>query len=120
MMDAALTHGWSGIGLAYAAVQVPMIAGLIRVRAQFHHYVLSRLVAAPLTAVAAVGIAVSNYGLSHLGLAGHGVVQLIAATGLSAALGYAGGVSAARGADDWRYRRGTLLADRQREPPSKA
>jgi len=90
MMDAALMHGWSGLGFVYAAVQAPMIAGLIRVRAQFRHYVLSPLVAAPLTAVAAVGIAVSNYGLAHLGLAGHGVVQLIAATGLSAALGMRG------------------------------
>jgi hypothetical protein len=32
MMDAAL-HGCSGIALAYAAVQAPMIAGLIRARA---------------------------------------------------------------------------------------
>jgi type IV secretory pathway TraG/TraD family ATPase VirD4 len=121
MIDAALTHGWSGIGLAYAAVQVPMIAGLIRVRAQFHHYVLSPLVAAPLTAVAAAGIAVSNYGLAHLGLASHGMVQLIAATGLSAALGYAGGVSAARGPEnDRHYGRGALLADRPPAPRPKS
>src|SRR5579863_5771360 len=121
MIDAALMHGWSGIGLAYAAVQAPMIAGLIRVRAQFHHYVLSPLVAAPLTAVAAAGIAVSNYGLAHLGLAGHGVVQLIAATGLSAALGYAGGVSAARDSEnDRHHRRGALLADRPPAQRSKA
>jgi len=121
MIDAALMHGWSGIGLAYAAVQAPMIAGLLRVRAQFHHYVLSPLVAAPLTAVAAVGIAVSNYGLARLGLASDGVVQLIAATGLSAALGYAGGVSAARGAEnDRHHRRGALLADRPPAPRSKA
>ncbi len=57
MIDAALMQGWSGLGLTYAAVQAPMIAGLIRVRAQFHHYLLSPLVAAPLTAVAAAGIA---------------------------------------------------------------
>src|SRR6266404_4040195 len=121
MIDAALMHGWSGIGLAYAAVQAPMIAGLIRVRAQFHHYVLSPLVAAPLTAVVAAGIAVSNYGLAHLGLASHGMVQLIAATGLSAALGYAGGVSAARETEnDRRYRRGALLADRPPATRSKA
>jgi type IV secretory pathway TraG/TraD family ATPase VirD4 len=121
MIDAALMHGWSGIGLAYAAVQVPMIAGLIRVRAQFHHYLLSPLVAAPLTAVAAAGIAVSNYGLAHLGLASHGMVQLIAATGLSAALGYAGGVSAARGPEnDRHYGRGALLADRPPAPRPKS
>jgi type IV secretory pathway TraG/TraD family ATPase VirD4 len=121
MVDGALMQGWSGIGLAYAAVQVPMIAGLIRVRAQFHHYVLSPLVAAPLTAVAAAGIALSNYGLAHLGLASHGMMHLIAATGLSAALGYLGGVSAARRTEnDRRYGRGTLLADRPPASRSKA
>ena len=75
MIDAALMQGWSGIGFIYAAVQAPMIAGLIRVRAQFHHYVMSPLVAAPLTAVAALGIAVSNSGLAHLGLAGRAWVH---------------------------------------------
>jgi len=121
MIDAALTHGWSGIGLAYAAVQAPMIAGLIRVRAQFHHYLLSPLVAAPLTAVAAVGIAAANYGFPHLGLASHGIVQLIATTGLGAALGYAGGVSAARDPEnDRHYRRGALLADRPAAPRAKS
>jgi len=121
MIDAALTHGWSGIGLAYAAVQAPMIAGLIRVRAQFHHYLLSPLVAAPLTAVAAVGIAAANYGFPHLGLASHGIVQLIATTGLGAALGYAGGVSAARDPEnDRHYRRGALLADRPTAPRARS
>ncbi len=122
MIDAALMQGWSGLALTYAAVQAPMIAGLIRVRAQFHHYLLSPLVAAPLTAVAAVGIAVSNYGLARLGLASHGMVQLITATGLGAALGYAGGVSAARDTEnenDRHYRRGALLADRPPAPRSK-
>jgi len=121
MIDAALTHGWSGIGLAYAAVQAPMVAGLIRVRAQFHHYLLSPLVAAPLTAVAAVGIAAANYGFPHLGLASHGIVQLIATTGLGAALGYAGGVSAARDPEnDRHYRRGALLADRPTAPRARS
>jgi Type IV secretion-system coupling protein DNA-binding domain len=121
MIDAALMQGWSGIGFVYAAVQAPMIAGLIRVRAQFHHYVMSPLVAAPLTVVAALGIAASNYGLAHLGLAGHSMVQLIAATGISAAIGYAGGMTAARGEEnDRHYRRGALLSDRPPAPSSKA
>src|SRR5258708_32032271 len=103
MIDAALMQGWSGIGLTYAAVQVPMIAGLIRVRAQFHHYVLSPRVAAPLTAVAAAGAAVSNYGLAHLGLAGHGMLQLIAATRLPTTAAYAGGAGCARHGGTVRY-----------------
>ena len=42
MIDAALTHAWSGIALEYAAVQVPMIVGLIRVRAQLRDPVGNR------------------------------------------------------------------------------
>src|SRR5450755_1158778 len=89
MIGATLTQGWSGIALAYAAVQVPMIVGLVRARAQLHHYILSPLVAAPLTAIAAVGVAVASSWLGH-----HGWLQLTLGTGLGAALGYAGGASA--------------------------
>jgi type IV secretory pathway TraG/TraD family ATPase VirD4 len=113
MIDAALTQGWPGIALAYASVQAPMIAGLIRARAQLHHYVLSPLVAAPLTAIAAVGVAASSSLLAHVGFASHSLVQLTVGTGLGAALGYAGGVGAGRSAeDDDSHRRGALVADR--------
>jgi type IV secretory pathway TraG/TraD family ATPase VirD4 len=117
MIDAALTHGWSGIALAYTAVQVPMIVGLIRVRAQLHHYVLSPLVAAPLTAVAAVGVAASSSLVAHMGFASHGLVQLTVGTGLGALLGYAGGASAAPNREDEVFhRRGALVAD---HPPAQ-
>lgn len=113
MIDAALTQGWSGIALAYAAVQAPMIAGLVRARAKLHHYVLSPVIAAPLTAVAAAGIAMSGSLLAQLGIGHHGLVQLTVATGLSAALGYAGGLGFAQSAtDDKSHRRGSLIADR--------
>jgi type IV secretory pathway TraG/TraD family ATPase VirD4 len=117
MMDVAVTHGWSGIALAYAAVQVPMIAGLIRARAQLHHYFLSPLVAAPLTAVAAVGAVASSSLLAHLGFASHGLVQLTVGGGLSAVRGYVGGASAApNGEDEVSHRRGALVAD---HPPAR-
>lgn len=117
MMDAALLHGWSGIGLAYAAVQAPMIAGLARARAQFHHYVVSPTVAVPLTVAAAVGMAFANPWLAHWGFAPHSLVQLTVATGLSAALGYAGGKVIARPDDDESHRRGSVVAD---GPPATA
>jgi hypothetical protein len=116
MID-ALTHGWSGIALGYAAVQVPMIAGLMRARAQFHHYLLSPVIAAPLTAVAAAGTALSSSLLAHMGFASHGFVALTVAVGFSAALGYAGGSVPERSADENKtHRRGALVADRP--PPS--
>ena len=94
MLDAALLHGWSGLAFAYGAVQVPMVAGLIRVRAALHHYPLSPLVAVPLTGMAAAGAAMSSSLLGHLGLDPHGLLQLAMASGVSAALGYSGGKAA--------------------------
>ena len=121
MIDAALTHGWSGIALGYAAVQVPMIAGLLRARAEFRRYLRSPIIAVPLTAVAAAGIALSSSLLAHLGLASDGLVQLTVAVGFSAALGYAGGNVPERNAqDDKTHRRGTLVAERPTLPGTRS
>jgi type IV secretory pathway TraG/TraD family ATPase VirD4 len=108
MIGTNLTQGWSGVTLAYAAVQVPMIVGLVRARAQFHHYILSPLVAAPLTAIAA-GVAAST---SWLGLGHHGWLQWTLGTGLGAALGYAGGVSAGQKAEPEKsHQRGSVVVE---------
>jgi hypothetical protein len=103
MMDAAL-HGWSGIALAYAAVQGPMIAGLIRARARIHQYAISPIAALPIMGVVAIGSAL---------FAGHGAVHAILAVGASAWLGYAGGRVLARGAAaDRVHQRGSLIEER--------
>src|SRR5579863_229521 len=112
MIETALTSGWAGVATAYAAVQAPMIVGLIRARAQWHHFVLSPLVAAPLTGIAAVGVAASNSLLAQLGFGYYGWVQLTVGTGLGAALGYASGKGRAQGADsDKSHKRGSLVAE---------
>jgi type IV secretory pathway TraG/TraD family ATPase VirD4 len=104
MMEGAL-HGWSGLVIAYAAVQGPMIAGLISARAKFYQYAASPLVAVPLMAVAAMGSAVFT---------GHGALRVALAAGLSGALGYAGGRVIAQGiAEERIHQRGSLLAERQ-------
>jgi type IV secretory pathway TraG/TraD family ATPase VirD4 len=103
MIDAAL-HGWSGMALAYAAVYGPMIAGLIKARANFYQYAVSPFAALPLTAVAAVGSAL---------LGGHGAAHVVIAMGASAWLGHAGGRALVQGAtDDKVHQRGALIADR--------
>jgi len=107
MISTTLTQGLHGIALAYAAVQVPMLVGLARVRAQFHHYILSPLVAAPLTAIAAAGVAVSSLWLGH-----HEWLQLTLGTGLGATLGYAGGVSAGQKAGPEKsHQRGSVVVE---------
>jgi type IV secretory pathway TraG/TraD family ATPase VirD4 len=102
-----LLHGWTGILMGYAAVQGPMLAGLMRARASFQQYMFSPMVAAPLTAVAVVAAATLGF---------HGSVQVAAASGISAVLGYTGGKVIARGGPPNRlYQRGSLVAE---QPPT--
>src|SRR5277367_2395131 len=116
MIGTALTDGLSGLAWAYTAVQAPMIAGLVRSHAQLRHYLVSPVIAATLTAVAAAGAALSSSLLAHWGLAPHGLVQLFVGTGISAALGYAGGEAMVQGAAEHKsHNRGSLVVDR---PPA--
>jgi hypothetical protein len=104
MID-ALTHGWAGIATGYAAVQAPMVLGLIHARAQLRQYLTSPAVAVPLTAVAAVGIAISSAWLRHFGIEAQSWAQLAWGTGLSATLGYAAGVGLAHSTTEARHHR---------------
>jgi hypothetical protein len=106
MFDAAgiwtLTHGWSGLGLAFAAVHAPMLAGMIRARAALHQIALSPLIAAPLTVLAGVACAA-------VAPASQGAALAIGGS-LSAVIGYAAGrlAGAARTAAA-QHQRGALV-----------
>jgi type IV secretory pathway TraG/TraD family ATPase VirD4 len=111
-MSGGLLAGWSGIATAYAAVQAPMIVGLAKARAGLHHYLLSPLVAAPLTVVSAAGAAIASPWLAQLGMTAHGAAQVAIAVGASALMGYAGGRSVAKsGALGGAHQRGSLVED---------
>ncbi|MEP6546886.1 MAG: type IV secretion system DNA-binding domain-containing protein [Gammaproteobacteria bacterium] len=116
MIDPGWMHGWSGVIAAYTAVQAPMIAGLMQVRARFHHYLLSPLVAAPLTAVSAAGAALSATLLGQ-----HGALPFAIGTGLGALLGYEGGKSKADNTlDEKSHQRGTRVAERMPAAPMRS
>jgi Type IV secretion-system coupling protein DNA-binding domain len=103
-MMGAVLHGWSGFALAYAAVQGPMIAGLIRARANFRQYAISPIAALPITLVAGLGSALFD---------GHGAAHAVLAAGASAWLGFAGGrVLAQRAAAAKIHQRGALIEER--------
>jgi hypothetical protein len=85
----AWLHGPHALLLAYSAIQAPMFAGLLRARARFHQYLLSPLVAAPLTLIAGLGASASEALVSHSGI--------LVGMALGAALGFEGGKSLARG-----------------------
>jgi type IV secretory pathway TraG/TraD family ATPase VirD4 len=108
MIEAAL-NGWSCFLMAYGAAQVPMIAGLIKGRAAWHHYPLSPLVAVPLTAIAAAGASI---------VGAHGLVHFAITAAASAFFGYAGGRATAReGFDNRVHQRGSLIEE---APPVRA
>jgi type IV secretory pathway TraG/TraD family ATPase VirD4 len=104
-MLAELVHGSHGLAWAYGAVQVPMLAGLWRAQAAAHKYLLSPLVAATLTGLAAGAAAMGSAWLPP-------IAELAFATGLSVALGYAGGQALAKDAAPNKvHQRGSLVAD---------
>src|SRR5271167_2719989 len=118
-MTGGALHGWSGIAIAYTAVQAPMLGALIRARAGMRQYLLSPIVALPLTAAAAAAAAASSSWFALLGFAAHGPVQVAAATGISAALGLAGGRMIGRGnAAGKTHQRGAIVAEEL--PPERA
>jgi type IV secretory pathway TraG/TraD family ATPase VirD4 len=102
-------HGWSSIALAYATVEAPMIAGLIRGRASVQQYLIAPFAALPLTALAGAGSAL---------FASQGVAHAVLAAGAGALLGYAGGrVLVQNATADRRHERGALIVERA---PAKA
>ena len=110
MID-ALVHGWPGVAVAFTAVEAPFLAGLARGRSPYRHYFLSPLVAAPLTALVAGGVAVSSACLAHFGFAYPGLLQWTVGTGVSAYLGYWGGVAIAQArAEEKSHQRGSFIA----------
>jgi Type IV secretion-system coupling protein DNA-binding domain len=110
---AALTHGWSGVALVYSTVQIAMLAGLARGRAQFHHYFLSPSVAAPLAALAGVGMAVASPWLHGLGMAPQSLLRAGIGVAVGAALGYSSGRFTAAGTSTaGALQRGAVVEER--------
>ncbi len=118
MMDfVALTHGWSGLALSFAAVQAPMWVGLARGRAELHKYFASPVLAAPIALVAGIGMAAASPLLAGLGAPPHGLLQYALGTAVSMGLGYAGGRAEARSDSDPKiHQRGAVVADGPERP----
>jgi len=113
MNAGAWLHGWPGLLAAYTAVQVPLVAGLLRDRAPLRKLLLSPLVAAPLTAICGVTLSIGSGALSEFGLA-HGVLQISSGIALSATLGYAAGRAlASQTAAAVTHLRGAIVVDRE-------
>jgi hypothetical protein len=115
MMSAALTEGWSGLAISYAAVQAPMLAGLARGHAEWRKFLLSPVIAAPLTAAVGVGMAMATPLMAGIGVAQHGLIPFALAASLSTAIGYAGGRAMSRDLPASKsYQRGAIVAEHPR------
>jgi len=98
----ALLNGWSGLGIAFAAVQGPMLAGMVRARSSLRQMLISPLVAAPLTAVVGIGIAL-------FGPTSTAAAVVIGGT-VSATVGYfAGRLASGPSASGSQHQRGALI-----------
>ncbi len=113
----ALTQGWSGLGLAYASVELPLLVGLIRQRAGLGKILQSPLVAVPLTVAAGLGVSLISPLTQAMGMAAHGAWQLAFQFGVGVAAGYGSArVLARRAAAPSAHRRGAIIS----EPPSRS
>ncbi len=120
-MLSAMTQGWSGALLTYAAVQASMAVGLVRSGGAWHKLLPSPLVAAPLAGLVGAGMWLAGPAFSIIGAAPHGFVQTAVAASLALVLGYSGGETLAEPeAISKVHQRGTVVAERAPDTEARA
>jgi type IV secretory pathway TraG/TraD family ATPase VirD4 len=108
----SLTHGGTGLLLAYTIVAVPMCVALARARSPASKWLFVWLLAVPLTVVCGIVIALLTPLLHRLGVAGDGVLQWFFGAAVSAGIGYGAGVQFARATSSaGTYRRGAVVSE---------
>lgn len=118
-MDLTMLHGWQALAVGYGAVQGPMWLGLAEKHAPLSRYLLSPLVAGPLTAIAGLAVVAANSFIPGMS-AVDGVIQWAMGLSLGATLGYIGGQECAGLQPSNRvYQRGTLISEQNPEDSSK-
>jgi hypothetical protein len=111
------------VALAYGSVQVPMLAGMLRSRATVSRLLLSPVIAAPVTAMTGIGVALAGPALQALGLAPSGLLYLAAGGALYAGIGYLAGRSIGRApavAPTARHQRGAIVARADERTPRES
>jgi len=118
MHHPGLLHGWSGLITGFAAVEAPLLAGLLRVRAPLRRVLLSPLAAVPLSMVSGVATAAIGGLLNTLSFATGGALQASMGIALSATLGYTAGRALARaGRSAAAHMRGAVVIETS--PPAE-
>jgi hypothetical protein len=99
-----LTHGTAGLAVALSAVEMPLLAGLLRSRATLPRLLASPLMAVPLTALAGAATAGLRPVLAAVGMSAAGWGELAVGAAVSAGIAYASGrvLGRRRAAPEWR------------------
>jgi len=107
----ALTHGTSGLVIAYVLVLVALVAGLAQARSAAHKYLLAPLLAAPLLLLAALCISLLAAVLRGVGWSAGWIQPTVGFLG-SMTLGFIGGraLALAPTTREPKHRRGAVIA----------
>lgn len=118
----SLAHGWSGLLLAYAAVEIPLAATLIRRGNQARQVIGSAALAIPLTIAAGVAASAVAPALHELGVVNGSILGLTAGVGVSAGIGYAAArfLGRASAAPMSVHQRGTVIEEPTSPPPLRS
>jgi len=106
----SLTHGWTGLGIAYGSVQAPMWVALAQARATVGRWLASPMLAAAVTAGIGLASALAVPSM-HAWSAFGSALELTGAAGASLLAGYGAGRALAAGqpASDAQYVRGAVV-----------
>jgi len=107
----SLTHGWSGLGLAYATVTGGLYAGLARRRASIARVLAAPLLAAPITAAVGAGVALARPLVQALGIEASSLLQLGIGASMCAGCAYLMGRTAAVSRIYPLHQRGALIEE---------
>jgi hypothetical protein len=106
------THGLSGLVLAYAAVEIPMVVTLLRRAVDYGKVLASAAVAVPLVAAAGLANAAVSPLIHGLGVTSGSFLELAVGVGVTAGIGYAAARGMARsGPPASIHQRGTLIRE---------
>src|ERR1700690_3510858 len=86
-----LSHGWPGLTAAFAAVQGPMLVGMMQRRASISRLLASPVLAAPVTVAGGTALTLSAPMLHSVGVTAGGMLQWACGIAASGAAGYATG-----------------------------
>jgi Type IV secretion-system coupling protein DNA-binding domain len=112
----AMTHGIQGLELAYTLMLAAVLVGLVHARASWGKFLMSAVVAVPMTLLAGLVISLTSPLLGIFGIGKESVLQLAFGVVAMAAMGYTAGRALAahnRTSSGGEYRRGAIVTTSQ-------